>query len=131
MSLNVCRYICLDEADRMMDYGFDEDIQQIFSYFKRQRQTLLFSATMPRKFREFARESLVLPVIVNSGRAGAANLGALMVLFTYYFFWWCCSNCVVVCYFEKTRNYSFSDSSRAHPCTKSNVGQTENSLTLF
>ena len=43
----------------MMDYGFDEDIQNIFSYFKRQRQTLLFSATMPRKFREFARESLV------------------------------------------------------------------------
>ena len=27
VSLNVCRYICLDEADRMMDYGFDEDIQ--------------------------------------------------------------------------------------------------------
>ena len=95
VSLNVCRYICLDEADRMMDYGFDEDIQQIFSYFKRQRQTLLFSATMPRKFREFARESLVLPVIVNSGRAGAANLGALMVLFTYYFFWWWVQLCAI------------------------------------
>jgi ATP-dependent RNA helicase DDX41 len=77
LNLNLCRYICLDEADRMMDYGFDEDIQNIFSYFKRQRQTLLFSATMPRKFREFARESLVQPVIVNSGRAGAANLDVI------------------------------------------------------
>ena len=77
VDLNICRYICLDEADRMMDYGFDEDIQTIFSYFKRQRQTLLFSATMPRKFREFARESLVQPVIVNSGRAGAANLDVI------------------------------------------------------
>ena len=39
----------------MMDLGFDEDIQGIFGYFKHQRQTLLFSATMPRKFRDFAR----------------------------------------------------------------------------
>ena len=77
VDLNLCRYVCLDEADRMMDYGFDEDIQLIFSYFRRQRQTLLFSATMPRKFREFARESLVQPVIVNSGRAGAANLDVI------------------------------------------------------
>lgn len=77
ISLNICRYVCLDEADRMMDLGFDEDIQGIFSYFQHQRQTLLFSATMPRKFREFARESLVRPLIVNSGRAGAANLDVI------------------------------------------------------
>ena len=77
ITLNICRYICLDEADRMMDLGFDEDIQTIFSYFHHQRQTLLFSATMPRKFRDFARESLVRPLIVNSGRAGAANLDVI------------------------------------------------------
>ena len=34
MDLNICKYICLDEADRMMDVGFDEDVHNIVSYFK-------------------------------------------------------------------------------------------------
>ncbi|OTF73129.1 ATP-dependent RNA helicase abstrakt-like protein, partial [Euroglyphus maynei] len=46
VNLNVCRYLCMDEADRMIDMGFEEDIRTIFSYFNGQRQTLLFSATM-------------------------------------------------------------------------------------
>lgn len=41
------------------------------------RQTLLFSATMPQKFQDFAREALHRPVIVNVGRAGAANLDVI------------------------------------------------------
>lgn len=49
VSLRVCRYLCMDEADRMIDMGFEEDVRTIFSYFKGQRQTLLFSATMPKK----------------------------------------------------------------------------------
>lgn len=53
--LNVCRYLCMDEADRMIDMGFEEDVRTIFSYFGGQRQTLLFSATMPRKIQNFAR----------------------------------------------------------------------------
>ena len=69
-----CRYICLDEADRLVDLGFDEECSMIFSSFRYQRQTLLFSATFPRKFQDFARETLVKPIIVNVGRAGAANL---------------------------------------------------------
>ena len=32
--LDVCRYLCIDEADRMVDMGFEEDIRNIFSYFK-------------------------------------------------------------------------------------------------
>jgi len=51
----------LDEADRMIDMGFEEDIRTIFSYFKQQRQTLLFSATMPKKIQNFARSALVRP----------------------------------------------------------------------
>eukprot|EP01029_Cantina_marsupialis_P021717 TRINITY_DN5258_c0_g1_i1.p1 TRINITY_DN5258_c0_g1~~TRINITY_DN5258_c0_g1_i1.p1 ORF type:complete len:788 (-),score=243.71 TRINITY_DN5258_c0_g1_i1:289-2625(-) len=73
-NLSRCSYVCLDEADRMLDLGFDEEIQEIFSFFKGQRQTLLFSATMPRNIRDFATESLVKPVVVNVGRAGAASL---------------------------------------------------------
>ncbi|XP_045509263.1 ATP-dependent RNA helicase abstrakt [Colias croceus] len=72
--LNVCRYLCMDEADRMIDMGFEEDVRTIFSYFAGQRQTLLFSATMPRKIQNFARSALVKPVTVNVGRAGAASL---------------------------------------------------------
>lgn len=71
--LDICRYLCLDEADRMIDMGFEEEVRTIFSYFKGQRQTLLFSATMPKKIQNFARSALVKPVTVNVGRAGAAN----------------------------------------------------------
>ena len=34
MNLEICRYLCLDEADRMIDMGFEEDVRTIFSYFK-------------------------------------------------------------------------------------------------
>ncbi|XP_055949776.1 probable ATP-dependent RNA helicase DDX41 isoform X2 [Argiope bruennichi] len=73
VNLKICRYLCLDEADRMIDMGFEEDVRTIFSYFKGQRQTLLFSATMPKKIQNFARSALVKPVTVNVGRAGAAS----------------------------------------------------------
>ncbi|KIM28687.1 hypothetical protein M408DRAFT_23360 [Serendipita vermifera MAFF 305830] len=66
-----CQYMCMDEADRMIDLGFEDDSQ---------RQTLLFSATMPRKIQDFAQQSLVRPVLVNVGRAGAANLDVLQVV---------------------------------------------------
>lgn len=72
--LDLCRYLCLDEADRMIDLGFEEDVRTIFSYFKAQRQTLLFSATMPKKIQNFAKSALVKPVTVNVGRAGAASM---------------------------------------------------------
>ncbi|KAK4336807.1 hypothetical protein RND71_044029 [Anisodus tanguticus] len=74
VSLDVCRYLCMDEADRMVDLGFEEDVRTIFSYFKAQRQTLLFSATMPKKIQSFAKSALVKPVLINVGRAGSASL---------------------------------------------------------
>lgn len=58
----------------MIDMGFEEDVRTIFSYFSGQRQTLLFSATMPKKIQNFARSALVKPVTVNVGRAGAASM---------------------------------------------------------
>ena len=77
VTMDLCRYICLDEGDHMLDLGFDEEIQAIFSFFKGQRQTLIFSATMPKKFQQFAQETLVRPVVVNVGRAGAASLDVI------------------------------------------------------
>jgi ATP-dependent RNA helicase DDX41 len=77
ISMDLCRYFCLDEADRMLDMGFDVEVQSIINHFKRQRQTLLFSATMPQKFQDFAKSTLVRPALVNVGRAGAANLDVI------------------------------------------------------
>jgi ATP-dependent RNA helicase DDX41 len=47
-------------------------MRDILSFFKSQRQTLMFSATMPAKIKTFAESALVDPVEVNVGRAGAA-----------------------------------------------------------
>ena len=77
ITLDICRYICLDEADRMLDLGFDEEVGEIMNFFKYQRQTLLFSATFPQKFQDFAKQTLVKPIVVNVGRAGAANLDVI------------------------------------------------------
>ncbi|KZP29981.1 DEAD-domain-containing protein, partial [Athelia psychrophila] len=79
-TFNNCKYLCMDEADRMIDLGFEDDVRNIMSFFKAQRQTLLFSATMPRKIQDFAQQSLIRPVLVNVGRAGAANLDVLQVV---------------------------------------------------
>lgn len=76
-TLDCCKYLCLDEADRMIDMGFEEDVRNIMGFFKHQRQTLLYSATMPQKIRTFAEESLIQPIVVNVGRAGAANLAII------------------------------------------------------
>ncbi|KAI7898278.1 P-loop containing nucleoside triphosphate hydrolase protein [Cokeromyces recurvatus] len=76
-NLDNCKYLCMDEADRMIDMGFEDDVREIMSYFKSQRQTLLFSATMPKKIQDFALSALVKPMVVNVGRAGAANLDVI------------------------------------------------------
>jgi len=54
-------YFILDEADRMLDMGFYDDIQQIASHIKSKKQTLLFSATMPPKIRKLSESILVNP----------------------------------------------------------------------
>lgn len=55
------KYLILDEADRMLDIGFYDDIKLIISHIPKKRQTLMFSATMPTKIRQLAKEILNNP----------------------------------------------------------------------
>ena len=77
VSLALCRYFVMDEVDVLIDRGFEDDIRAVMDHFAGQRQTLLFSATMPLKIQQFARSALVRPVEINVGRAGAANLDVI------------------------------------------------------
>ncbi|KAF5811027.1 putative RNA helicase [Helianthus annuus] len=73
LTMSRATYLVLDEADRMFDLGFEPQIRSIVGQIRPDRQTLLFSATMPRKIEKLARETLTDPVRVTVGEIGMAN----------------------------------------------------------
>ena len=78
--LNQCTTIVLDEADRMIDLGFEEDMNFILEQLASSplqnasysRQMVMFSATMPPPVERLARKFLDKPAIINVGTVGKA-----------------------------------------------------------
>ena len=64
VDLSHVEYLILDEADRMLDMGFFDDIMQIVKFLPKERQTIMFSATMPAKIQQLAQSILNNPVEV-------------------------------------------------------------------
>ncbi len=73
VKLDHLKHLILDEADRMLDMGFYEDLIRIINYLPPNRQTLLFSATMPPKIRTLAKRILNDPTEVNISIAKPAE----------------------------------------------------------
>jgi len=79
LKLGAVRTLVLDEADRMLDMGFEEAIREVVSKTPKERQSLLFSATFPEAIREVTRNTLRDPVEVTVG--GAAEQPAIEQFF--------------------------------------------------
>lgn len=65
VKFNGLKVLILDEADRMLDIGFHDDIMRIISYLPRERQTLMFSATMPPKIRSLSKQIMKKPAEIS------------------------------------------------------------------
>lgn len=81
LSLSNIGILVLDEADRMFDMGFAPQIKRIMQVLPRERQTMLFSATMPNEIFQLARTFMKLPLRIEIARAGTTAENVVQELF--------------------------------------------------
>ncbi|RZT93442.1 superfamily II DNA/RNA helicase [Ancylomarina subtilis] len=77
------KHLILDEADRMLDMGFYDDLMQIVNHLPKQRQNLMFSATMPEQMRKLASSIMVNPESINIAISKPAE-GVLQAAYMVY-----------------------------------------------